>query len=77
MVFKAGARPALIGLALGGALTAAAAPALRSLLFGVTLLDLPSLAAVAGLLAGVTFLACAIPAWRAVRVPVTTALRQE
>jgi putative ABC transport system permease protein len=74
--WSSGGRPAL-GLALGGALTAAAAPALRSLLFGVTLLDLPSLAAVAGLLAGVTLLACAIPAWRAVRVPVTTALRQE
>ena len=77
LVFRTGATPALIGLALGAALTAAAAPALRSLLFGVTLLDLPSLAAVAGLLAAVTVLACAIPAWRAVRVPVTTALRQE
>jgi predicted permease len=77
LVFAAGATPALAGLVLGAALTAAAAPALRSLLFGVTLLDLPSLAAVSGLLAGVTVLACAIPAWRAVRVPVTTALRQE
>jgi len=77
LVFKAGATPALVGLALGAALTAGAAPALRSLLFGVTLLDVPSLAAVSGLLAGVTVLACAIPAWRAVRVPVTTALRQD
>ena len=77
LVFRTGATPALIGLALGAALTVAVAPALRSLLFGVTLLDVPSLAAVVGLLAGVTVLACAIPAWRAVRVPVTTALRQE
>ena len=77
LVFAAGARPAFVGLVLGAALTAAAAPALRSLLFGVTLLDVPSLAAVSGLLAAVILLACAIPAWRAVRVPVTTALRQE
>jgi len=48
-----------------------------SRLTNVTLLDLPSLAAVSGVLAAVTVLACAIPAWRAVRVPVTTALRQE
>jgi putative ABC transport system permease protein len=77
LVFSAGAMPALIGLAGGAALTAAAAPALRSLLFGVTLLDIPALAAVAGLLGGVTLLACALPAWRAVRLPVTTALRSE
>jgi putative ABC transport system permease protein len=77
LVFTAGAIPALIGLAAGAALTAAAAPALRSLLFGVTLLDIPSMAAVAGLLGAVTLVACALPAWRAVRVPVTTALRSE
>ena len=77
LVFTAGAIPALIGLAAGAALTAAAAPALRSLLFGVTLLDIPSMAAVAGLLGAVTLVACAVPAWRAVRVPVTTALRSE
>jgi putative ABC transport system permease protein len=76
-VFAAGARPALVGLVLGAILTAAAGPGLRSLLFGVTLLDLPALAAVTALLGGVTVLACAIPAWRAVRVPVTTALRAE
>ena len=77
LVLATGAMPALIGLAAGAALTAAAAPALRSLLFGVTLLDIPSLAAVAGLLGAVTLLACALPAWRAVRLPVTTALRSE
>jgi predicted permease len=77
LVFAAGAMPAVIGLAAGGALTAAAAPALRSLLFGVTLLDLPSLIAVVALLGAVTLLACALPAWRAVQVPVTTALRSE
>jgi predicted permease len=77
LVVATGAVPALIGLAAGLVLTAAAAPALRSLLFGVSLLDIPSLAAVAGLLVAVTLLACAVPAWRAMRLPVTTALRSE
>jgi predicted permease len=77
LVFAAGAMPAFIGLAAGLLFTAAAAPALRSLLFGVTPLDIPSLAAVAGLLGAVTALACAMPAWRAVRLSVTTALRSE
>jgi predicted permease len=77
LVFAAGAMPALLGLAAGAALTAAAAPALRGLLFGVTLLDIPSLAGVAGLLGAVTLAACVMPAWRAVRLPVTTALRSE
>jgi ABC-type lipoprotein release transport system permease subunit len=56
-------------------LTAVSVPALRSLLFGVSLLDLPTLAVVVVLLAGVTFAACAVPARRAMRMPVTTALR--
>src|SRR5204862_5549659 len=77
LVFAAGAVPALIGLAAGAALTAAAAPALRSLLFGVTLLDPPSLAAVAGLLGAVTLMACGLPAWRAVRRPGPTASSSE
>jgi putative ABC transport system permease protein len=77
LAFTAGVTPAIAGLAAGAGLTAAATPALRSLLFGVTPLDIPSLAAVAVVLAGVTLLACALPAWRAVRLPVTTALRSE
>ncbi|MEO6235365.1 MAG: ABC transporter permease [Vicinamibacterales bacterium] len=77
LVFVSGARPALAGLAGGTILTVAAAPAVRSLLFGVTLLDVPSLAVVTGLLLAVTGLACALPAWRAIRLPVTTALRND
>ena len=76
-VFMTGAMPALAGLAGGMVLTALAAPALRSLLFGVTLLDLPSAAVVLAALAAVTILACAIPAWRAVRLPVVSALRAD
>jgi putative ABC transport system permease protein len=77
MVLRAGAAPAIAGLAAGAALAAAAVPALRSLLFGVTLLDIPSVAAVLAMLACVTLAACAVPAWRAMRLPVTTALRTE
>jgi putative ABC transport system permease protein len=77
LAVAAGAMPALVGLAAGAALTAAAAPALRTLLFGVTPLDLPSFLAVIALLGVVTLLACVVPVWRAVRVPVTTALRSD
>jgi len=45
--------------------------------FELTLLDVPSLAAVIVLLACVTLAACALPARRAMRMPVTTALRTE
>ena len=77
LVLVTGVSPSLIGLVGGVVLTAAAAPALRSLLFGVTLLDAPTIAIVTLLLAVATLAACAIPAWRAARLPVTTALRQD
>jgi ABC-type antimicrobial peptide transport system permease subunit len=66
-----------VGLLVGLAGAAAAGPLLRSLLFGVAPFDLPSFAAVAGLLGVVTLIACAVPAWRAVRLSVAGALRQE
>jgi ABC-type antimicrobial peptide transport system permease subunit len=77
LVLVTGVSPSLIGLVGGVVLTAAAAPALRSLLFGVTPLDAPTIAIVTLLLAVATLAACAIPAWRAARLPVTTALRQD
>src|SRR6185436_18564353 len=76
-VLRSGFMPAITGLAAGCVLTAVSVPALRSLLFGVSLLDLPTLAMVVVLLAGVTLAACAVPARRAMRMPVTTALRVE
>ena len=74
---RTGLAPALIGLAAGGGLTALAGPAVRSLLFGVALLDLPSLSPCSPCIAAVSALACAIPVRRALRVPVATALRQD
>lgn len=76
-VLSTGLRPAAAGLLAGIGCAAAAGPFLRSLLFGVAPLDLVSFAGVAALLAGVSLIACAVPAWRAVRVSVATALRQE
>jgi putative ABC transport system permease protein len=75
------ARQALVltGFGLGvGLLTAAATShALASLLFGVTPLDPVTYAVATGLLAGVAALACAVPAWRAMRIEPAVALRAE
>jgi ABC-type antimicrobial peptide transport system permease subunit len=77
LVVRSGLTPAIAGLAAGVVLMAVSMPALRSLLFGVTLLDVPSLATVIVTLTCVTLAACALPARRAMRLPVTTALRVE
>lgn len=77
LVLVTGAAPAAVGLAAGVAVAFALAPAVRSLLFGVTALDVPSFAGVVAVLAAVTAAACALPAWRAIRLPVTAALRSD
>ena len=53
------------------------APSARTLLFGVAPLDLPSLGAVALVVAAVVLAACALPARRAARLPAVAALRHE
>jgi predicted permease len=77
LVLTTGARPAAMGVLGGLAAAAAAARFLQALLFGVTPLDLLSFAAVVSLLAIVTLAACAAPARRAMRLPISTALRHE
>jgi putative ABC transport system permease protein len=77
LVLVAGIVPASWGLAGGALVVVLAAPALRALLFGVTAVDPLALAAVTAVIAGVALIASAIPAWRAMRLPVTTALRSE
>jgi ABC-type lipoprotein release transport system permease subunit len=47
------------------------------LLFGVTRLDPVTYAGSAALLVSVAALACAVPAWRAVRIDPAVTLRQE
>jgi putative ABC transport system permease protein len=76
LVLRTGIAPALAGLAAGGLLGAIGGPAVRTLLYGVPLLDLPSLAAVLAAIALVSLLACAIPLRRALNLPVAAALRE-
>ena len=77
LALRIGLAPAAIGGVCGFILAAIAAPSARTLLFGVAPLDLPSLAAVALVVAAVALAACALPARRAARLPAVTALRHE
>jgi putative ABC transport system permease protein len=77
LVVFAGIVPAGWGLAAGALVVVLAAPALRALLFGVTAVDPLALGAVTAVIAVVALIASAVPAWRAMRLPVTTALRSE
>jgi putative ABC transport system permease protein len=62
----------------GGLLLAAAgAPLLRSLLYGVGAVDLPTFGLTAALLLAVAALASAVPAWRATRVDPVEVLRTD
>jgi putative ABC transport system permease protein len=77
LVVREGMRLVAIGLVLGGAAALGLARFVSHLLFGVEARDLTTLAAAAALLAGVGFVASAIPASRATRVDPMLALRAE
>jgi putative ABC transport system permease protein len=77
MILGQGALLAGIGLALGVLGAVALRRILGSLLFGVTATDPLIFAAVAALLAAVSFVACYVPARRAARVDPLVALRSE
>src|SRR5262245_44141269 len=66
---------AAIGIAAGFVLSAAVAPLVASQLFGVRLLDAPTMAAVPALLLLVAALACYLPARRAIAIDPVDALR--
>ena len=72
-----GLRPALYGLLLGLAASAAAVRLIESMLYGTRPLDPAIFAAVAATLLVVAALACLIPAWRASRIDPMQALRME
>jgi len=72
-----GLQPALIGLALGLAGSAAVVRLIRSMLYETRPLDPVVFAAVAATLLVVAALACMLPAWRASRLDPMQALRTE
>jgi putative ABC transport system permease protein len=77
MVLLYGARLALIGLAIGGALGFAVANLMRSQLFGVPAGDPLTYGVIAGLLLAVALVASAVPAIRAARIDPIRALKAE
>ena len=76
-VVREGLRLTAAGLAIGTALSLAAAAALRSMLFGVTPTDARTYAGVFTLLAAASLVACYLPAHRAARIDPMQALRDE
>jgi putative ABC transport system permease protein len=66
-----------LGAVIGLAGAAAASQSIAAMLFGVSRLDPVTHLAVIALLTGVSAIACAMPAWRAVRVDPASTLRAE
>ena len=66
-----------IGIVIGLSGAAMASQALISLLFGISRLDPVTYFAVVALLAGVSVIACGVPAWRAAHVDPASTLRAE
>jgi predicted permease len=75
MVLVQGARPALVGSALGLVLALGLSRFMGSLLYGVAPADPPSLVGAALVIGSAAFLACLVPARRATRIDPMTALR--
>jgi len=77
LVFRQGVKLLVFGAAIGLVGAMAAGEAIRSLLYGISSLDLATYVAVLVLLAAAAGIACWIPARRAVRLDPMTALRHE
>jgi predicted permease len=77
LVMRQGARLTMPGLIVGLALALASSRVLGSLLYGVSPLDPATYAAVAGVLALVSFVATYVPAHRATRVDPLVSMRSE
>lgn len=77
MVLRQGMVLVVVGLTVGLTAALAGSVALRELLFGTTLLDVPSWAGAVLFLAAAAAIACLLPAWQAARVQPAEVLRQE
>ncbi len=77
LIFREGARLAVLGIAIGLASAVGVAQAMRGLLFGVRSWDVATLASVAGILAVAALAATFLPARRAAAVNPVDALRAE
>jgi putative ABC transport system permease protein len=77
LIFQAGMRLTLIGLALGLAGTFAATRVLSSMLYGVDAYDALTIAVVAAVLSVVAGVACFLPAWRITKADPLEALRYQ
>jgi len=77
LVLRQGMMLTLLGAVIGLIGAAAASQAIVAMLFGVSRLDPVTYLGVIALLAGVSVIACAVPAWRAARVDPASTLRAE
>ena len=77
MVMQDGMRPVLAGSIVGLAGAYAATRFIDALLFGVGTADPPTYLLTAAILGAVALCACAIPAWRAIRVDPVYSLREQ
>jgi putative ABC transport system permease protein len=75
LVLGQGMTLVLIGLGIGLAISFAVTRLLKTFLYGVASTDLVTFSLVSALLAGIAFLACYIPAGRAMRIDPSIALR--
>ena len=75
MILVQGLLPALMGITIGGVIACWLSRYLKSLLFGVQPIDLPTYAAVSVLLLLTAALACFVPGRRAMRTDPAIALR--
>jgi putative ABC transport system permease protein len=77
MVVRQGMMLTALGVAIGLSGAVAASRAIVTLLFGVSRLDPATYLGVIALLAGVSAIACSVPAWRAARIDPSITLRAE
>jgi len=77
LVVRQGMMLSGLGVAIGLVGAVAGSQAIAAMLFGVSRLDPVTYLGMIALLAGVSVVACSVPAWRAMRVDPMVALRFE